>query len=71
MLNNLPGAKIATDEEVLAFISQSKLYGLGVGYVDVHLLASACLMPGVLIWTRDKRLRTVAIQLGLHAVMEH
>ena len=70
-LNNLPRAKIATDEEVLAFISQSKLYGLGVGYVDAHLLASVRLMPGVLIWTRDKRLRTVAIQLGLHAITEH
>lgn len=70
-LNNLSRAKIATDDEVLAFISQSKLYGLGVGYVDAHLLASVRLMPDALLWTRDKRLRTAASQFGLHAAMEH
>lgn len=70
-LNNLSRAKIATDDEVLVFISQSKLYGLGVGYVDAHLLASVRLMPGALLWTRDKRLSTAARQFGLHAAMEH
>lgn len=70
-LSNLPKAQIATDEEVLLFISQSKLYGLGIGYVDAHLLASVRLMPGTLLWTRDKRLRATAIQFGLHAVIEH
>lgn len=70
-LSDLPKAQIATDEEVLAFISQSKLYGLGICYVDAHLLASVRLMPGTLLWTRDKGLRATAIQFGLHAVMEH
>lgn len=70
-LNNLPRTKIAADEEVLAFINQSKLYGLGVGYIDAHLLASVRLTPGTLLWTRDKRLCAAASQLGLLAALGH
>lgn len=70
-LNNLPRAKIAADEEVLAFINQSKLAGLGVGYIDAHLLASVRLTPGTLLWTRDKRLCAAASQLGLLAALGH
>ncbi len=70
-LNNLSCAKIATDGEVLSFISQSKLYGLGVGYVDAHLLASVRLMPGVRLWTRDKRLRAAASEFGVLAALDH
>ena len=66
-LNNMPRAKIATNEEVLTFINQSKLYGLGIGYIDAHLLASVRLTPATLIWTRDKRLCAAADQLGILA----
>ena len=70
-LSNIPRAKIATDEEVLALINQSKLYGLGIGYVDAHLLASVRLTPSTLLWTRDKSLSKAAKQLGLLAAMGH
>ena len=70
-LNNMPRAKVATDEEVLALINQSNLYGIGIGYIDAHLLASTRLTPGTLLWTRDKRLRAVASQVGLLAVLAH
>lgn len=70
-LNNLTCSAIASDFEVLAFINQNQLYGLGVGYVDAHLLASARLTPGVQLWTRDKRLRMVANQLGLKSNFEY
>ena len=70
-LTDMPRAKIATDEEVLALINQSNLYGIGIGYIDAHLLASTRLTPGTLLWTRDKRLRTVANQVGLLAVLAH
>ena len=69
-LNNMPRAKIATNEEVLAFINQSNLYGLGIGYIDAHLLASVRLAPATLIWTRDKRLCAAADQLGLRAAWD-
>ena len=70
-LNNMPRTKIATDEEVLAHINQSKLYGQGVGYIDAHLLTSVRLTPGTLLWTQDKRLSKAASQLGLLAVFVH
>jgi len=50
---------------VRLFIENARLYGEGVGYVDAHLLASARLMPGAAIWTRDKRLRSSAELMGL------
>jgi hypothetical protein len=70
-LNNMPRATIATDEEVLSFINQSKLYGLGIGYIDAHLLASVCLTPNTLLWTRDKRLCAAAAPLELLAALGH
>ena len=48
----------------MTFIERLKLHGRGVGYVDAHLLASARL-SGDALWTRDKRLLTVAEELGL------
>jgi predicted nucleic acid-binding protein len=64
-LSRLPQATAASANEVLKFIMDRKLSGLGIGYVDAHLLASAALMPEVLIWTRDKRLRAAAQSLSL------
>ena len=71
MLNNLPCAKIAADEEVFTFINLNKLYGQGIGYIDAHLLASARLTPEALLWTLDKRLRIVTKQLGLLSALDH
>lgn len=65
LLNNLPLARTATDSEVLAMIEARQLFGLGIGYVDAHLLAASLLTTGTGLWTRDKRLASVAVQLGL------
>ncbi len=64
-LQHLPKALIAREEEVLRFIGRHTLYGLGIGYVDAHLLTSVQLTAGSSLWTRDKRLQAVAEQLGL------
>jgi predicted nucleic acid-binding protein len=64
LLQALPPMPVSTDKEVLFFIDQHELMGRGIGYIDVHLLASARL-GGVKLWTRDKRLHTVAAELGL------
>lgn len=66
-LNALPKAAVASDGEVLKFIAERKLPGSGIGYVDAHLLAAAALTPETVIWTRDKRLLTVARSLLLAA----
>jgi predicted nucleic acid-binding protein len=64
-LSDLPQASVATDQEVLHFIGRRSLSGLGVGYVDAHLLAAVRLTEGASLWTRDKRLHRVADQMGL------
>jgi predicted nucleic acid-binding protein len=65
LLKDLPRAVLATDEEVLFFIERYALMGRGIGYVDAHLLAAVTLGGGTRLWTRDKRLRTVADALAL------
>ncbi len=64
LLQALPASPVAMDSEVLFFMDQQALMGRGMGYVDVHLLASARL-GGVLLWTRDKKLHAIAAGLGL------
>jgi hypothetical protein len=67
LLNDLPQAPVASQEEVLYFIESKKLMGKGIAYIDAHLLASAALAEAALIWTRDKRLQKVASKLKLSA----
>ena len=63
MLKLLPKAIVASDEEVGVFIEKHQLYGLGVGYIEMHLLASAILTK-TRLWTGDKKLKEIAINLG-------
>jgi predicted nucleic acid-binding protein len=65
MLSQLPALATVTDAEALAFIEQRKLIARGIGYIDVHLLAAVQLSAGTELWTRDKRLRAVAKEIGL------
>lgn len=65
LLGELPTAPTATDAEALDFIERRALMGRGIGYIDVHLLASVVLAGSVRLWTRDKRLAAVAEELEL------
>jgi len=64
-LQDLPRASVASDRDVLQFIERHELFGRGIGYVDVHLLAAVRLTFNSSIWTRDKGLLTVANHLGV------
>lgn len=63
LLRDLPPAPVATDVEALGFIDRHELMGRGIGYLDVHLLASVALAGPARLWTRDKRLAIVAESL--------
>jgi predicted nucleic acid-binding protein len=63
LLRTLKSIDLVLDEEVLILIEERKLFGKGLGFIDIHLLASA-MIHHVPIWTRDKSLRLVAGQLG-------
>jgi len=64
LLQALPMAKRAEHEEVMQFIENHRLMGKGLGYIDMHLLASA-MLTNVSIWTLDKRLNEVSSTLGI------
>jgi predicted nucleic acid-binding protein len=63
-LSNLIQVTQASDSEVRAFIDSNKLYGRGVGWTDLHLLASA-LLTHCPFWTLDRRLSAVASDLDI------
>ncbi len=46
----------------MAFIEAHAVMGRGIGYIDAHLCASAQLSNAKL-WTRDKRLRSLATEM--------
>jgi predicted nucleic acid-binding protein len=48
----------------MLFVETHGLAGVGLGWIDVHLLASACL-AGHDLWTNDRRLEAAARRLGL------
>jgi predicted nucleic acid-binding protein len=64
LLQALPVATPAEHEEVMRFIENHNLMGKGLGYIDMHLLASA-ILSRVPIWTLDKALKQVSSKLGL------
>lgn len=62
---NLPQLAGVTDAEALYFLDQNRLWGRGIGYIDLHLLAAVALSAQARLWTRDKQLRKTAQQIGL------
>lgn len=65
LLDNLPQAPVAFADEINLFIETHELFGLGIGFIDVHLLASTQLAVNAKLWTRDKRLAAVAARFNL------
>ncbi|MGD1015078.1 MAG: type II toxin-antitoxin system VapC family toxin [Roseiarcus sp.] len=66
-IDRLPKANVASDSEILHFIAAHSLWGLGIGLVDAHLLASVLLTRCSTLWTRDKKLVAAAKRLGAAA----
>ncbi len=64
LLSSLPTVKIATHSEALHLVEEQGLSGSGLGWIDIHLLASA-LLSGVALWTVDRKLKAVAESLGV------
>lgn len=64
LMGRLPAASVATHEEVMEFNEAHRLMGVGLGYIDLHLLAAASL-DRIPFWTLDKRLERAAHAVGL------
>ena len=64
LLRSLSFTLSISQEEILDFISNSHLYGKGLGFIDIHLLASS-LISNAKLWTKDKKLNHVAKELNI------
>ena len=65
LLAQLDSPPVASTDEILALIDRRGLQGRGCGCVDLGLLASALIDGHTRIWTWDKRLDSVADELGV------
>jgi predicted nucleic acid-binding protein len=65
LLDDLPQATESDHGEVRILIETAKLFSLGIGYLDMHLLTSVRLTEDAKLWTRDRRLHDAAIKLGI------
>ena len=66
LLEALPRAPVVEHAEAISFVERNDLAGIGIGWIDAHLLASARL-AALELWTRDARLRSAALRIGTAA----
>jgi len=64
LLRLLPEATGATNQEAMDFLELNRLFGKGLGWVDIHLLASVRL-TGIRLWTLDTQMSAAAYFLGI------
>jgi hypothetical protein len=67
LLDLLPQVQVAQLNEIRTMIEARRLYSLGIGLTDAHLIASVFINPPTLLWTKDKQLRKVSEGLSIHA----
>lgn len=64
LFEQLPPAAVVPHPEMLQFVDHHRLMGQGLGWIDLHLLASA-LVSRATFATRDGRLARAARDLGV------
>ena len=64
LLRMLPRIAPVAPDEAMTLIAERRLWGRGLGWVDVNLLGAA-LVAGTRLWTLDRRLRRAAHSLGI------
>lgn len=64
-LLKLPRIEPVEEDQFHDFLEASRLWGTGLGFVDIHLVAAAASTPGTCIWTSDRRMFTETVRLHL------
>ncbi|WP_299883169.1 PIN domain-containing protein [uncultured Sulfitobacter sp.] len=65
MLDLLKTVKEPSISEVRHFVEENRFYSRGIGFIDATLLAACKLTPGVRLWTRDRRVNSIAENLKI------
>ena len=68
LLSALPQAPLAGHEEAMLLLDERGIAGRGIGWIDVHLLASA-MLGNARLWTLDRRLAAVAKTIAVSAAV--
>jgi predicted nucleic acid-binding protein len=63
----LPQAPVVATAELFSPIDHKKLHRRGIGVTDLQVICCAIFDRSILIWTRDRRLREIADELGVLA----
>lgn len=69
-LKSLHQCRLLDDHDVLSMIDNHQLMGLGLGYIDMHLLAST-LADRCRIWSADKKLAAIADRMNFGFDRKH
>lgn len=64
-LEELPSAVQAAHDDAMQLLERNRLMGRGIGYIDLHLLASTVVTGRIRLWSLDRRLDRIAQELGL------
>ena len=70
MFERLMIVRNVEDQGVRHLVEERRLWDRGLSAVDAALLASVVVTPGVSLWTRDKRLRQAARDVGVLANLD-
>jgi predicted nucleic acid-binding protein len=57
-------ASTVPHHDIVCFVRERDLHGSGVGWIDIHLLASA-IVGRMQLWTVDQRLTALAKEFGV------
>ena len=62
-LMTIPEIPTATHDEVMAFVERHQFMGHRIGFIDAHLLAATVMSPPTQLWTNDRRLTELSVDL--------
>lgn len=66
-MESFVNVSILSEEQLRKFIAEEKLFGRELGFVDIHLLASAR-MQSCSLWTFDSYLKKAGNHLGIATI---
>lgn len=68
LLSELRSLPVLDHHELRTFVEAARLWGRGLSAIDAHLLGACRLVDGARLWTRDKRLKAAAAEVGVAVV---
>ena len=69
-LRGLPQLEVIDLTTIADFIEAHPLWSRGIGFADASLLVVTCRVPGARLWSRDKSLRRLAVELSVDAGLD-